>query len=66
MRSSYPFAAVYLIQAILVINYAHFDSIKHFFSGAAYDPDYLATVTSCYTDRGFKMPLPFFCKIVPV
>jgi hypothetical protein len=32
----------------------------------AYDPNYLETVTRCYTDRGFTLPAPFFCKIVPV
>ncbi|MGI4798247.1 MAG: hypothetical protein ACRYG8_30230 [Janthinobacterium lividum] len=66
MRSSFPMKALDPEQPLLVVNYAHFDSIKHFFLGVAYDPNYLEVVTRCYADRGFKLPMPFFCKIVPV
>ncbi|MEH2182270.1 hypothetical protein [Nostoc sp.] len=66
MRSSFPLVALDPSQPILVVNYAHFDSIKHFFLGVSYDPNYLDTVTRAYVDRGFKLPMPFFCKIVPV
>ena len=66
MRSSFPLKALDPEQRLLVVNYAHFDSIKHFFLGVAYDPNYLDVVTRCYVDRGFKLPMPFFCKIVPV
>jgi hypothetical protein len=66
MRSSFPMKALDPEQPLLVVNYAHFDSIKHFFLGVAYDPNYLEVVTRCYADRGFTLPMPFFCKIVPV
>ena len=66
MRSSFPLAALDPNQPMLIINYAHFDSIKHFFLGVAYDPNYIETVTRTYSGRGFKLPMPFFCKIVPV
>ena len=65
-RSSFPLVALDRDQPILVINYAHIDSIKHFFLGVLYDPNYLENVTRCYVERGFKLPMPFFCKIVPV
>lgn len=65
-RSSFPLVALDPSQPILLINYAHCDSIKHFFLGVSYDPNYLETVTRCYVERGFKLPMPFFCKIVPV
>lgn len=65
-RSSFPLVALDPDQPVLVVNYAHIDSLKHFFLGIAYDPDYLDTVTRCYKNRGFTLPMPFFCKIVPV
>ena len=65
-RSSFPLLALDPDQPLLVVNYAHCDSLKHFFLGASYDPTYLETVTKAYKDRGFKLPMPFFCKIVPV
>ena len=66
IRSSFPLVALDPDQPLLVVNYAHFDSVKHFFLGVSYDPTYLETVTTAYKDRGFKLPSPFFCKIVPV
>lgn len=66
IRSSFPLVALDPNQSILLVNYAHCDSMKHFFLGVSYDPNYLETVTRCYADRGFKLPMPFFCKIVPV
>lgn len=66
MRSSFPLVALDPDQPILVVNHAHFDSLKHFFLGVCYDPNYLETVTRAYSDRGFALPMPFFCKIVPV
>ena len=66
VRSSFPLVALDEDPAMLLINCAHFDSVKHFFLGVFYDPIYLETVTRCYADRGFTLPLPYFCKIVPV
>jgi hypothetical protein len=66
MRSSFPLKALNPEQPLLVINYAHFNSVKEFFLGVAYDPNYLEVVESCYVKRGFKLPMPFFCKIIPV
>ena len=65
-RSSFPLLALDPGQPLLVVNYAHVDSVKHFLHGVAYDPNFLETITRCYLDRGFKSPLQFFCKIVPV
>ena len=65
-RSSFPLVALDPKQPLLLVNYAHTDSAKHFFLGASYDPTYLETVTHAYVNRGFKLPMPFFCKIVPV
>ncbi len=65
-RSSFPLVALDPDQPLLLVNYAHTDSLKHFFLGVSYDPTYLETVKRAYQDRGFKLPLPFFCKIVPV
>ena len=65
-RSSFPLVALDPDQPLLVLNYAHVDSLKHYFLGVAYDPNFFETVTRCYADRGFKLPAPFFCKIVPV
>lgn len=66
MRSSFPLLALDPEQPLLIVNYAHADSLKHFFLGVSYDPTYLETVTKAYKDRGFKLPMPFFCKLVPV
>jgi hypothetical protein len=66
MRSSFPLKALNPEQPLLVINYAHFNSVKEFFLGVAYDPNYLEVVERCYVKRGFKLPMPFFCKIIPV
>jgi hypothetical protein len=66
MRSSFPLQALDPEQPLLVINYAHFNSVKEFFLGVAYDPNYLEVVESCYVNRGFKLPMPFFCKIISV
>ena len=65
-RSSLPLVALDPAQPLLIVNYAHVDSVKHFLHGVAYDPVFLETITHCYLDRGFKVPLPFFCKIVPI
>ena len=65
-RSSLPLVALDARQPLLIVNYAHVDSVKHFLHGVAYDPVFLETITHCYLDRGFKVPLPFFCKIVPI
>lgn len=65
-RSSFPLVARDPDQALLVVNFAHLDSLKHYFLGVAYDPNFFETVSRCYLDRGFKAPEPFFCKIVPV
>ena len=65
-RSSFPLVALDANQPYIVVNYAHIDSVKHFFLGAFYDPTYLETIKRCYSDHGFTLPLPFFCKIVPV
>ena len=41
-------------------------TLRHYFLGVAYDPNFFETVTRCYADRGFTLPGPFFCKMVPV
>lgn len=66
IRSSFPLVSLDPDQPLLLVNYAHADSMKHFLLGVEYDPNYLDTVTRCYKDRGFTLPMPFFCKIVPV
>lgn len=49
-----------------MVNYAHVDSVKPFFLAVCYDPNFIETVMGCYADRGFHLPLPFFCKVVTV
>ena len=66
IRSSFPLEALEPGQAMLLVNYAHCDSVKHFLHGIAYDPVFGELIASCYLQRGFQMPHPFFCKIVPV
>ena len=64
--SSFPLVALDPEQKLLLVNYAHFDSAKHFFRDVCFDPDFMDLLRECYVDRGFHLPLPFFCKIVPV
>ena len=59
IRSSFPLVSLKPGQPLLLVNYAHCDSMKHFLSGVAYDPNFLETITHCYADRGFKLPAPF-------
>lgn len=66
IRSSFPLAALDPEQPMLLVNYAHCDSVKHFLHGIAYDPVFGEIIAECYLKRGFEMPHPFFCKIVPV
>jgi hypothetical protein len=53
-------------QPILLVNYAHCDSIKHFLVGTLHDPGFREVMEACYARRGVTSPMPFFCKIVPV
>ena len=64
IRSSFPLVSLRHSQPLLLVNYAHCDSLKPFLRGVAYDPNFLETITNCYANRGFKLPAPFFCKIV--
>lgn len=66
IRSSFPLVSLKPGQPLLIVNYAHCDSVKHFLLGVAYNPNFLETIMHCYADRGFKLPAPFFCKIVQV
>lgn len=66
IRSSFPLLALDTSQPLLLVNYAHCDSVKHFFLGTAFDPLFLDVMKTCYADRGVTSPMPFFCKIVPV
>jgi hypothetical protein len=66
IRSSFPLQALDADQQLALINYAHFDSVKHFIIGILYDPRYQKIIKECYADRGVVLPMPFFCKIVPV
>ena len=66
LRSSFPLVSLDASQPLLIVNYAHCDSVKHFLLGVAYNPNFIETITGDYAGQGFKLPLPFFCKIVPV
>ncbi len=64
--SSFPLLALDPKQPMLLVNCAHCDSIKTFLVGTLYDPRFMETLASCYGQRGVTVPMPFFCKIVPV
>ena len=66
IRSSFPLQALDPGQSMLVVNYAHADSMKYFLLGMVFDPNFLEDIQRCYVDRGFAFPHPFFCKVVPV
>ncbi len=66
IRSSFPLQALDPDQPVLVVNYAHADSMKYFLLGMVFDPNFLEDITRCYVERGFAYPHPFFCKIIPV
>ena len=66
IRSSFPLQAVDPDQTLLLVNYAHTDSMKYFLLGMVFDPNFLEDVQRCYVDRGFAFPHPFFCKVIPV
>ena len=66
IRSSLPLQALDPDQDMLLVNYAHADSMKYFLLGMVFDPNFLEDITRCYIDRGFASPHPFFCKIIPV
>jgi hypothetical protein len=65
-RSSFPLLALDPQQPLLLVNYAHTDSTKHFLIGTLYDPTFQDVMRTCYFERGVVTPAPFFCKIVPV
>jgi hypothetical protein len=65
-RSSFPLLALDPNQPILLVNYAHCDSTKHFLNGALHDPEFMRLMMTCYLQRNIAIPTPFFCKIVPV
>ena len=65
IRSSFPLQALDPDQSILLVNYAHADSMKYFLLGMVFDPNFLEDITRCYVERGFGYPHPFFCKIIP-
>ncbi len=65
-HSSFPMLAIDPDQPMILVNYAHVESTKHFYLSAFYDPTYAETIKKAYVDNGYTLPLPFFCKIVPV
>lgn len=66
IRSSFPLLALDPNQPLLLVNYAHCDSVKHFLAGVAYDPIFMEVMQRCYAARHITSPHPFFCKIVAV
>lgn len=66
IRSSFPLQALNPEQPMLLVNYAHADSMKYFLLGMVFDPNFLEDIMRCYVQRGFASPHPFFCKIIPV
>jgi hypothetical protein len=65
-RSSFPLLAIDPQQEILLVNYAHVDSTKHFLNGSLHDPAFAASMAANYVQRNVTLPTPFLCKIVPV
>lgn len=65
IRSSFPLQALDPDQSMLLVNFAHTDSMKYFLLGMVFDPNFLEDITRCYVQRGFAFPHPFFCKIIP-
>jgi hypothetical protein len=65
-RSSFPLLALDPQQEILLVNYAHVDSTKHFLNGALHDPAFAQSMATNYVQRNVTLPTPFFCKIVPI
>lgn len=66
IRSSFPLVALDKDQPMLLVNYAHCDSIKPFLIGTLYDPGFREVMEHSYARREVTSPMPFFCKIVPV
>jgi hypothetical protein len=66
IRSSFPLKALDPEQPLILVNYAHADSVKHFLLSMIFDPNFLEDIARCYQGRGFAFPHPFFCKVVPV
>jgi hypothetical protein len=66
IRSSFPLVALDKEQPILLVNYAHCDSTKHFLVGTLHDPGFREVMAASYARRNVTSPMPFFCKIVPV
>ena len=66
IRSSFPLKALDPGQPLILVNYAHADSVKHFLLSMIFDPNFLEDIARCYQRRGFAFPHPFFCKVVPV
>ena len=66
IRSSFPLKALDAQQPLILVNYAHADSVKHFLLSMIFDPNFLEDIERCYEGRGFAFPHPFFCKVVPV
>ena len=66
IRSSFPLKALEPGQPLILVNYAHADSMKHFLLSMCFDPNFLEDIARCYVGRGFAFPYPFFCKVVPV
>ncbi len=65
-RSAFPLLALDRGQPLLLVNYGHCDSTKHFLNGVLYDPEFQRLMETCYFERSVTTPSPFFCKIVPV
>lgn len=66
IRSSFPLTALDPGQPLILVNYAHADSVKHFLLSMIFDPNFGEDIARCYQGRGFAFPHPFFCKVVPV
>ena len=66
IRSSFPLKALDPQQPLILVNYAHADSVKHFLLSMLFDPNFIEDIARCYEGRGFAFPHPFFCKVMPV
>ncbi len=66
LRSSFPLLALREKQPFLLVNHAHFDSLKHFIHSAIHDPYLPQHIMQEIYGSQHMTAFPFFCKIVPV
>ncbi|MBA3532831.1 MAG: hypothetical protein H0T73_12975 [Ardenticatenales bacterium] len=66
-RSSLPLLAMRPEQTLLLVNHAHWDSMKPFLHGGLYDRFlHEQVLKGIWVERGATLPHTFFCKIAPV